>query len=411
MYDEKVFNSVIFTLFFFITAPLTYAVQRTYDGIGEYVMSDFETMEVAKQRAKLRAEQNAIEQAGVYIKSYTKSINAIVVQDEISVITAGILKITETKYSLQPLEGQAGSTLVRAIITALIDTKQVDDLINFTEEKAQYKRQIKNLLNNTKELEKENIFLKKQLTTVKTKQEEKRIKDEIKANDKKFLANEKIKEGIRLIKEQDYNSAMARFNEAIKISPNNYSVYFFRGENYAMLEKYPEAIADFNKAIASDPKMPLPYYGRAKIYSKLKQHTEVIADITKLFKLKYTPYILVKHKDILSEALSMRAEAYMHIDKYDLMQRDANVAIELDPNNLVAYYLRSFGYKRRKNYTQAISDMTKVIELAAESNATNLPLYYLLRANIYQEMGNRQKAQEDTDKSQIMIDNLKTKLK
>ncbi len=32
---------------------------RNYDGVGEYIMSDFETPDVAKQRAKTYAERNA----------------------------------------------------------------------------------------------------------------------------------------------------------------------------------------------------------------------------------------------------------------------------------------------------------------------------------------------------------------
>ena len=56
---------------------------KSYDGVGEYIMSDFETPDVAKQRAKVYAERNAQEKAGVYIKSYTKTENLQLVDDEI----------------------------------------------------------------------------------------------------------------------------------------------------------------------------------------------------------------------------------------------------------------------------------------------------------------------------------------
>ena len=49
----------------FVFSPFAFAEERTYEGVGEYVMSDFETPDIAKQRAKSRAEQNAVEQAGV----------------------------------------------------------------------------------------------------------------------------------------------------------------------------------------------------------------------------------------------------------------------------------------------------------------------------------------------------------
>ena len=53
----------------------TSAEIKTYTGTGEYIMSDFETPEVAKQRAKVYAERNAQEQAGVYVNSYSKMEN------------------------------------------------------------------------------------------------------------------------------------------------------------------------------------------------------------------------------------------------------------------------------------------------------------------------------------------------
>ena len=36
-------------------ANVANAEVRTYEGIGEYIMSDFETPDIAKQRAKIRA--------------------------------------------------------------------------------------------------------------------------------------------------------------------------------------------------------------------------------------------------------------------------------------------------------------------------------------------------------------------
>ena len=53
-------------------SPNANAELKPYNGVGEYIMSDFETPDVAKQRAKLYAERNAQEQAGVYIKSYSR---------------------------------------------------------------------------------------------------------------------------------------------------------------------------------------------------------------------------------------------------------------------------------------------------------------------------------------------------
>ena len=65
-------------------------------------MSEFETLDVAKQRAKQKATRNAQEQAGVYVSSYTKVINLQVQDDEIIAITNGILKIFEVQEKFIP---------------------------------------------------------------------------------------------------------------------------------------------------------------------------------------------------------------------------------------------------------------------------------------------------------------------
>ena len=63
---KKSFRKMMATAFAagtFAVMPLVSAEVKEYEGVGEYVMSDFETPDVAKQRAKARAEQNAMEQA------------------------------------------------------------------------------------------------------------------------------------------------------------------------------------------------------------------------------------------------------------------------------------------------------------------------------------------------------------
>lgn len=46
---------------------------KSFDGTGTYTMSSFETMNVAEQRAIQAAERDALEKAGVYVSSYTKT--------------------------------------------------------------------------------------------------------------------------------------------------------------------------------------------------------------------------------------------------------------------------------------------------------------------------------------------------
>lgn len=100
---------------------------QSYIGSDDYIMSEFETIDIAKQRAKQKAIRNAQEQAGVFVESNTEVVNMVVTKDEIRTITAGILKVTDVKYHLTPLPDGA-SFIVNATVTADIEEK---DLTNY----------------------------------------------------------------------------------------------------------------------------------------------------------------------------------------------------------------------------------------------------------------------------------------
>ena len=91
-------------------------------------MSDFETFEVAQQRAKQRAEQNACEKAGVYVKSFSRTKNFELVDDEVITMTNGILKIVDVQYHRENFDNN--TTLIRATVKADINSDDVLKWLN-----------------------------------------------------------------------------------------------------------------------------------------------------------------------------------------------------------------------------------------------------------------------------------------
>lgn len=75
-----------------ICANVAYAAVETFTGVGKYYLeSEEETLAYAKEQAELIAEQNALEQAAVFVKSYTAVRNFRLTKDEVKTIAAGIL--------------------------------------------------------------------------------------------------------------------------------------------------------------------------------------------------------------------------------------------------------------------------------------------------------------------------------
>ena len=73
------------------------ANERLIEASGEYVMDSRldETPASATARAREEAKRAATEKAGVYIKSYSKTIDLVLDTDEVRTIAARLLKIQD----------------------------------------------------------------------------------------------------------------------------------------------------------------------------------------------------------------------------------------------------------------------------------------------------------------------------
>ena len=116
------------TLIIFCNFSASQAEVKIYTGVGEHYMeNETETLAQAQDAAKLAAELNAMEQAQINVKSYSAAHNFNLTQDEIITITAGIMNITNVKYSLK--EDFDGLPIMRAEVTAEIDTDKIPALV------------------------------------------------------------------------------------------------------------------------------------------------------------------------------------------------------------------------------------------------------------------------------------------
>ena len=76
----------------------------------------------------------------------------------------------------------------------------------------------------------------------------------------------------------DYQGSILDFNEAIKLNPNDATLYAGRGFPKAILNDFPGAIQDFNKAIELDPKNAVYYTFRANAKLSLRDGEGAIQD-------------------------------------------------------------------------------------------------------------------------------------
>ena len=126
MYQKVLMTLLILGILIFATVAS--AEIKFFEGVGEYYMENSdETLAQAQDKAKLAAELKIIEQAQVHIQSYSEMNNSNLTQDEIVSITAGIINVTNVKYSLKTEND--GILLMCAVVTAEIDTDKISELV------------------------------------------------------------------------------------------------------------------------------------------------------------------------------------------------------------------------------------------------------------------------------------------
>ena len=142
---------VIFGVMLFATVAL--AAIKAYTGIGKGTQSELVNQQQAMSYASERAEQNAKDQAGVYLASYTRTNGRKLAKDEITAITGEILDIVgEVQYKPEPSKVEGIDVIVyTATLTANIDTDGIEKW--FSQDANQQKESIKETLQTNKEIE------------------------------------------------------------------------------------------------------------------------------------------------------------------------------------------------------------------------------------------------------------------
>ncbi|MBR1396549.1 MAG: tetratricopeptide repeat protein [Selenomonadaceae bacterium] len=365
---------------------MAHAEVRTYTGIGKYIMSEYETQEIAQQRAINKAMRDAKDKAGVHLQTYSRSVSGNLTNDEIFAITNNITDVLEKKCVPVPFEanGEAG-LMYEATVTVTIDPNGISEWLK---RDAQDRFNIVNQNNAERQADEENDRkvedLRKRLRNATTDEERARIRAEYEQADNEFRVNQFLKEGNQLYYQGDYNGAIAKYNEALNLNPNFDWAYNNRGLAYGNLQNYDAAMADYNKAIELNPNDAEAYNNRGNTYVSLKQYDQALADYTRAIEL---------NPDSV-ESYNNRGFVYLCLKKHNEAIADCTKAIELNPNLDKAYYRRGLSYRSLDKYDEAISDFNKAIELKPNDSD-----YFMNRGSCYLMSQNADKALADFNKT------------
>lgn len=274
--------AVFLPLYFFLNPALALSAEtKEIVAEGTYIMGDGETPIIAEGRAVEQAKRYAVEQAGTYVKSYSRVKNFKIAEDEIEVIASGMLEISILDKK-RMVEADAVKFWVK--IKATVKSDKIDVIVERIRENGigQEYEQIKDAYDKSQaELAK----LKEQLAAAKAEPERKEIIDKLSVQEKGFRSRQLHADALRAFSAGRMDEAHELLTLSVAENPVFNQAYQLRGWVYFKQKEYDKAIPDFDKVIALTPNSAMAYAGRGMCLSLKNRFKAAITDLTRALQL------------------------------------------------------------------------------------------------------------------------------
>lgn len=254
----KQFISGFLAILLFMTVAVNAeASPQVIEAVGVAVMGDNDSPKAAKNAARKEAMRQAVEKAGVYVESYSKTQNMQLTADDVRVISGAVLKVTNER-AVPELVNEVWRYTV--YLTAEVDTANIDLQAMLAQ-----RRQVEELQKERDELKRQNEELR----------EKNKVSEVVKTETDEYMLGDAfdncvglIQQGKRMEAIRDLSKIIA--NVKVTDSPRAYA-YYLRGRTYYELDSIDMALDDFAKAQKtphSDSIYPIwrTHYYRGLIY-------------------------------------------------------------------------------------------------------------------------------------------------
>ncbi len=201
-----------------------------------------------------------------------------------------------------------------------------------------------------------------------------------------FAKSRHIQDPARYLENQ-YDSAIAEYTEAISLDSSYVEALTNRGVLRDLENDHAAAIKDYTLAIRINPADATAYSKRASIYASLGRFDEAVADYSAAINLDSSTYEFDPTLHF-ANAYFGRGEAYYKLGKLDKAIADFDSALVLSPGHSLAYLRKGAAFAGEEHYDSAISAYTKAISLLTpdEYHGSRM-LAYLLRGNAWKALG------------------------
>lgn len=356
----------------------SHAGVKTFIKEYTYHASEMDSKYSCRVNALVEVKRLLLEEIGTYIVSRTVVENSQVAKDEISILTAGIVK---TRIKKETWNGK--QYWLRAEIQ--VDPDDVNDKVEMlrsdwdkTDELKSVRKQLESTLADNENLKKELRDTKERPPSTQQLNRYNQNIDKIKALDLYTQAlamyqNRSFRGAIELLQKSiDLNPTFPQAHEFIgrcflesgqkdltkrsakdilsrTFNPADSATYAVRGYAYHALNKEAKAVKEYTMGIQLNSKDAKLYRTRSFSLSKLHRFSQALKDINKAIQLKPKDY----------RNYMIRGVVYGRNRKFNAAMADFEKALQMNPKSAKTYFLRGYIYKYQKYFKRAKQDLEK----------------------------------------------------
>jgi tetratricopeptide (TPR) repeat protein len=160
-----------------------------------------------------------------------------------------------------------------------------------------------------------------------------------------------LEQGMAALEQQDYDAAIAFFNQVIEANPNDAATLVRRAQAYSVKGDPTAALASYDAALRLEPNNAPTYLSRAYAHRQLRNFAQAIADCTTALRLDPEN----------ATAYTSRGIAYHEAGDYDKAIADYDEAIRRGATEVAVYLSRGIAQHEAGAYDKAIADFSEAI--------------------------------------------------
>lgn len=189
------------------------------------------------------------------------------------------------------------------------------------------------------------------------------------------------------------------YSKLIEINPSNPLPYFGRAVDFMLVQDFTSALEDLNRVIMISPRFTFAYFNRAavrfkQIEYKMSAETQNQSAPGSLSTLNLANAFDARSVQKPAEAGSGFKPTDSRAMEYEMVLRDYDKVIELDPQSVYAYFNRANVRCVQKDYRAALVDFNEAIRIDPEFAEA-----YFNRGLVYLYLGETKKGIDDLSKA------------